>query len=201
MSLWFEIRGALRRRGEPTLLDEWPAVSIIVAAFNEAGVIEDCVRSIQLTSYDRYEVVLVDDGSTDTTAELMRGLAGADLRIKVLGQAHAGTAAALNLGLRHAAGEVVMLVDAKGVLSRHTVKRMLQGFGDWRTGAVCGDRWPVKLDRLLTRKAALNIRAYRRSVLEDAGPFREDTADVRSDLTRRVRRAGYLVGSAPGHWD
>ena len=79
LSVWFEIRAARRRRREvPTLRDEWPSVSIIVPAFNEATVIENCVRSIQLTRYDRYEVILVDDGSTDNTAELMAGLAAGD---------------------------------------------------------------------------------------------------------------------------
>jgi biofilm PGA synthesis N-glycosyltransferase PgaC len=202
MSLWVEVRTALRRRrGAPTLLDEWPTVSIVVPAFNKAGVIEDCVRSIQLTSYDRYEVVLVDDGSTDNTAELMQGLARADLRIKVLSQANAGRGAALNLGLQHAAGEVVMLVDADGVLARNTVKRILQGFGDKRTGAVFGDKAPVRLNRLRTGMPSLNIRAYRRSVLEDTGLFRENTGDVSSELTRRVRRAGYRVDAAPAHWN
>ncbi len=198
MSLRFEVSAALRRRrGTPTLLDEWPTVSIIVPAFNRAGDIEDCVRSIQLTSYDRYEVVLVDDGSADTTAELMLAMAAADLRIKVVRQARAGKAAALNLGFQHATGEVLMLVDADGILARHTVKRMLQGFGDRRTGAVCGDRRPAKLNRLRARMPALNIRAFRRSVLEDVGPFREDPAGVDAELTRRVRRAGYRVLSAP----
>lgn len=65
----------------PTLLDEWPTVSIIVPAYNEAAVIENCVRSIQLTRYDRYEVILVDGGSTDNTAELMQGLAAGASRI------------------------------------------------------------------------------------------------------------------------
>ena len=53
LSVWFEIRAAGRRRREvPTLRDEWPSVSIIVPAYNEATVIENCVRSIQLTRYD-----------------------------------------------------------------------------------------------------------------------------------------------------
>ena len=91
LSVWFELRAARRRRrATPTLFDERPSVSIIVPAFNEATVIENCVRSIQLTLYDRYEVVLVDDGSTDNTAELMHALAATDPRITVLTQANAG---------------------------------------------------------------------------------------------------------------
>ena len=198
LSVVFELRAARRRRREtPTLLDEWPTVSIIVPAFNRAG--ESKTVSVRSSSpgYDRYEVVLVDDGSTDTTAELMLAMAAADLRIKVVRQARAGKAAALNLGFQHATGEVLMLVDADGILARHTVKRMLQGFGDRRTGAVCGDRRPAKLNRLRARMPALNIRAFRRSVLEDVGPFREDPAGVDAELTRRVRRAGYRVLSAP----
>lgn len=219
---WYEVRAAVRRRrGVPTLLDMWPTVSIIVPAFNEAARIENCVRSIQLTSYDRYEMVLVDDGSTDNTLELMKGVAAADLRIKVLSQANAGKGAALNLGLRHASGEVVVFMDADLVLSRNTVKRMLQGFADERTGAVCGDarpatsdperpRMPSSLSRgagLLRRAIAVsgclpacpgNIRAVSRAVLEEIGPVREDLlvgGDL--ELTRRVRRAGYRVAVAP----
>jgi poly-beta-1,6-N-acetyl-D-glucosamine synthase len=222
LSLWFELRAARRRRvGAPTLLDEWPTVSIIVPAFNEATVIENCVRSIQLTKYDRYEVLLVDDGSTDNTVELMEGLAAADQRITVLRQANAGKGAALNLGMRHAAGEILMFVDADGIFSRNTVKRMLQGFADKRTGAVCGDDRPVNLNRIQTRMLAFishvgtgmvrraltmigclpivsgNIGAFPRSVLEQIGPFREDTVGEDLELTWRVHRAGYRVVFAP----
>lgn len=222
LSLWFEA-GALRRRrsGAHTLLDEWPTVSIIVPAYNEATVIENCVRSIQLTAYDRYEVVLVDDGSTDNTVELMEELAAADPRITVLTQRNAGKGAALNRGLRHSTGEVLMFVDADGIFSRNTVKRMLQGFTDHRTGAVCGDDRPVNLDRVQTRMLAFishvgtgmvrraltvigclpivsgNIGAFPRSVLEDIGPFREDTVGEDLELTWRVHRAGYRVVFAP----
>jgi cellulose synthase/poly-beta-1,6-N-acetylglucosamine synthase-like glycosyltransferase len=218
---WYEVRAAMRRRrGVPTLLDMWPTVSIIVPAFNEATRIENCVRSIQLTSYDRYEVVLVDDGSADNTFELMKGVAAADLRIKVLSQANLGRGAALTLGLRHAAGEIVMFMDADLVLSRNTVKRVLQGFADERTGAVFGDARPATLNPkrprilaslgrgagLLRRAVAVsaclpgragNIRAVSRTVLEEIGPVPHDLWGGDLELTRRVRRAGYRVAFAP----
>jgi GT2 family glycosyltransferase len=222
LSAWFEIRAAGRRHREvPTLHDEWPSVSIIVPAFNAAAVIENCVRSIQLTRYDRFEVVLVDDGSTDNTAHLMAELAAGDPRIKVLTQINAGKGAALNLGIRNATGEVLMFVDAHGIFSRYTVEEMLRGFVDGRTGAVCGDDRPVNLNRVQTRtldfishigtgmvRRALtmigclptvsgNIGAFPRKVVEEIGLFREDTVGEDLELTWRVHKAGYRVVFAP----
>ena len=136
----------------------------------------------------------MDDGSTDNTAELMAGLAAGDPRIRVLTQANAGKGAALNLGIRNATGEVLMFVDADGIFSRYTVEKMLQGFEDGRTGAVCGDDRPVNLNRAQTRMLAFishigtgmvrraltvigclpivsgNIGAFPRKVVEEIGP-------------------------------
>lgn len=222
LAVWFEVRASRRRRrGVPTLLDEWPSVSIIVPAYNEARVIEDCVRSIQLTRYDRYDVILVDDGSTDNTAGLMQRLAAADPRITVLTQANAGKGAALNLGIRNATGDVLMFADADGIFSARTVLRMLRGFEDKRTGAVCGDDRAVNLNRVQTRVPAFtshieigmvrralaligglpvvsgHIGAFRRAVIEDIGPLREDMVGEDLELTWRVHKAGYRVVFAP----
>ena len=163
----------------------------------------------------------MDDGSTDNTVALMRALAASDPRITVLTQANAGKGAALNLGIRQATGEVLMFVDADGIFSRSTVKRMLQGFTDKRTGAVCGDDRPVNLNRVQTRMLAFishvgtgmvrraltmigclpivsgNIGAFPRWVLAEIGPFREDTVGEDLELTWRVHKAGYRVVFAP----
>lgn len=222
LCVWFELRAAGRRRREvPTLHDQWPSVSIIVPAFNEATVIGNCVRSIQLTRYDRYEVVLVDDGSTDDTARMMAELAAGDPRIKVLTQAHAGKGAALNLGIRNATGGVLMIVDADGIFSRYTVENMLQAFEDGRTGAVCGDDRPVSRNRGQARMLAFishifngmvrralamigclpiasgSISAFPRRVVEEIGLFREDSVGEELELTWRVHKAGYRVVFAP----
>ncbi|MDD1476348.1 glycosyltransferase [Arthrobacter sp. H16F315] len=222
LAVWFELRSAHRRRREvPTLFDAWPRVSIIVPAFNEAAAIEDCVRSIQRTRYDRYELILVDDGSTDCTATIMSALAARDPRIKVLAQANAGKAAALNFGIRNAAGEVLMFIDADVILSRHTVEMMLRGFDDERTGAVCGDGRPVKVKGVQGRVLAFTghiggglvrralavlgciptdvgaIGAFPRSVLEHVGLFRQDTVGEDLELAWRVHKAGYRVVFAP----
>lgn len=222
LALGFEFRAASRRRqGVPTLWDEWPTVSIVVPARNAAGVIDHCLRSIARTRYTRYEVILVDDGSTDNTAELMASWAAGDLRIKALRQPGGGRAVARNLGARHATGDILMFVDPAATLSRSTVDRMLQGFEDRRTGAVCGEERRARggpgphgllvsmssLSAAMTRRALAavggppllpgGIEAYPSKVLAEIGPFREGAADPELELAWRVRAAGYRVAFAP----
>lgn len=216
----FDVRAAARRRrGGPTLWDRWPSVSIVVPAFNGEAAIEACVRSIQLTRYERWELVLVDDGSTDRTAGLMAAFAAADPRIKVVRQARSGRAAALNLGSRNSAGDVLIFVDADAAVSRRTVDRLLQGFVDERTGAVVGGDGPAervpwrarllsrvsRASRGVARKAlsaaglipASRIVAMPRWVLADVGPFRQAAEDEVLALSWRVRKTGRRVGFAP----
>jgi len=216
----FELHAARRRRQEaPTLWDEWPSVSVIVAARDAAGVIGNCVRSIGRTRYSRYEVVLVDDGSADSTAELMASFAAADRRIKVLRQPRKGRAAARNLGARHATGEVLMFVDADATFSPRTVDAMLQAFEDQRTGAVCGEDTRRKrasggplvamseLGTAITLRAVAaagglplvpgGIEAFPGRILAELGPFREGEPGAELELAWRVRNAGYRVGFAP----
>jgi cellulose synthase/poly-beta-1,6-N-acetylglucosamine synthase-like glycosyltransferase len=184
-------------------------------------VIENCLRSIVRSDYADYEVIAVDDGSSDDTYRRMQALAAEHPRITALAQANAGKGAALNTGIAHASGSVIMLVDADGLFQPHTISRMLRGFSDDRVGAVCGNDRPVNLDRVQTRFLALishlgtglmrramselhclpvvsgNIGAFRSEVLDAIGPLDEDTVGEDLELTWRVYREGWVIAFAP----
>lgn len=198
-----------------------PSVSVIVPAYNEGVVLRTCVQSIARSDYPDFEVVCVDDGSTDDTYEQLQALAAELPGVQAHTQANAGKGAALNRGIRHARGEVLVLVDADGVFRPETLTEMVRAFTDARIGAVCGDDRTVNLDRVQTRYLALishvgtglvrraldvlhclpivsgNTGAFRRDVLELTGPLREDTVGEDLELTWRVYRAGYRVAFAP----
>jgi len=89
-----------------------PKVSVIVAAYNCAHFIEETIRSVLVQSFRDFELIVVDDGSTDGTGEIIRRAAAMDTRIKPITQNNSGTAGgARNAGLRVATGAYVSFLD------------------------------------------------------------------------------------------
>ncbi len=84
-------------------------VSVIVPTFNRAGLLEQAIDSVLAQSFASFELIVVDDGSTDDTAVLLSAYAG---RIRILRQFNRGVSAARNLGMAAAAGELIALLDS-----------------------------------------------------------------------------------------
>lgn len=88
-----------------------PAVSVIMPAWNRAGVIATAIKSVQQQTFQAWELLVVDDGSEDDTAAVVSELAATDTRIRLVGGNHSGVCAARNLGIEQANGEFVAFLD------------------------------------------------------------------------------------------
>ena len=89
-----------------------PVVSVITPAFNAAGRLRDCVESIRSQSFQNWEHVVVDDGSTDATWASLVVLQAQDARLKAIQQAKAGPGAARNAAMKAASGKYFAFLDA-----------------------------------------------------------------------------------------
>ena len=89
-----------------------PYASIVVPAYNAAATLSDTLLSLTSQTYRDIEIVVVDDGSTDSTASVARSFAARDNRIRLVRQANRGLAGARNSGVAAASGEVVGFCDA-----------------------------------------------------------------------------------------
>jgi cellulose synthase/poly-beta-1,6-N-acetylglucosamine synthase-like glycosyltransferase/peptidoglycan/xylan/chitin deacetylase (PgdA/CDA1 family) len=212
------IRGVRRRkRRAPAYLGP---VSVIVPAYNEAANIAGTVRSLVRNDYPWLEVIVVDDGSTDGTAEIVERLRLT--RVSVVRQPNSGKPAALNTGIRHAVGDVLVLVDGDTVFAPDAVGRLIQPLRDPAVGAVSGNtkvanrtgllgRWQhleyvmgFNLDRRMFDVARCMptvpgaIGAFRRAALRDVGGVSAQTLAEDTDLTMAVVRAGWRVVYEPG---
>lgn len=87
-------------------------VSIIIPVYNVCNYLRECVDSILSQSYHNYEIILVDDGSTDGSEKICDDLALNDTRIKVFHKENSGLPAARNFGILHATGDYLMFLDS-----------------------------------------------------------------------------------------
>ena len=106
--------------------DTLPLVSIVVPSYNKRSFIGDMVASVQAQTDGRWELIVVDDGSTDGSQEFLQGLAAVDDRIRVLCQPrNRGANHCRNVGITEARGAYVILLDADDLLAPHCVAQRL----------------------------------------------------------------------------
>jgi cellulose synthase/poly-beta-1,6-N-acetylglucosamine synthase-like glycosyltransferase/peptidoglycan/xylan/chitin deacetylase (PgdA/CDA1 family) len=205
-----------RRSGTAPLQPVYlPPVAVIVPAYNEAVGIAAAVRSLTASTYPDFEVVVVDDGSDDGTADIVEGLGLEHLRL--IRKENGGKSSALNTGIAGTVAPVIVMVDGDTQFEPTTLLQLVQPLADDRVGAVSGNtkvgnrggllgRWQhieyvtgFNLDRRMyevlqcTPTVPGAAGAFRRDVLEEVGGVSEDTLAEDTDLTLAIGRTGRRV--------
>ena len=110
-------------------------VSIVIPTYNVENYIEKCIRSLLGQTYGNIEVIVVSDGSTDSSVRICRELQKTDGRIRIIEKENGGVSSARNTGIRCAAGDFLMLVDSDDWVEPNTIETMLQAIQDNQTDA------------------------------------------------------------------
>ena len=98
-------------------------VSVIVPFYNNEKYIKTCVDSIRSQTYQNLEILLIDDGSTDSSGELLKDCAKTDSRIRLIYQKNQGVAAARNRGLDEATGKYLTFVDGDDYIAPDYIEK------------------------------------------------------------------------------
>jgi len=116
-----------------------PVVSVVIGAYNAENFIEETLASaLDQTLTEPYEVILVDDGSTDATASIAKRFADRDPRVRFVHKENGGSASARNAGAKAARGEFLAILDADDRCHRDRLRRLLQAFRDDPTLGIVG---------------------------------------------------------------
>jgi glycosyltransferase involved in cell wall biosynthesis len=120
--------------------DITPTVSVLIAAHNEEDSIGDKVRSMLELDYpkDQLQIVVASDGSTDRTADIIRTFE--DPRVIALDLPRGGKAAALNTGVNHCSGDILVFSDANSMFGNDALRLLVRPFADDSVGGVAGDQ-------------------------------------------------------------
>ena len=112
-----------------------PLVSVVVTCYNYGKYLKNCLESVLNQTYKNIEILIVDDGSTDNTAELMKNFIGT-ANIKYIYQNNAGQSRAKNVGIKNANGDFIAFLDADDLWCAEKIKKQISFFGKNEVGVV-----------------------------------------------------------------
>lgn len=107
-----------------------PMFSVIIPVYNTASYLEACIQSLLDQDQPDFEIIAIDDGSSDNSAHILREIAGRDARLRIYQQENSGQGAARNLGLAQARGLFVAFVDSDDVVAPELFSRASQYLSD-----------------------------------------------------------------------
>lgn len=105
-------------------------ISIIVPIYNSSSYLTDCLDSISKQSYSNFEVICVDDGSTDTSRDLCEEFHQKDYRFKYVSQENGGVSKARNTGLKIAKGDYICFIDSDDIIDKDFLFNLLAKITD-----------------------------------------------------------------------
>ena len=138
-------------------------ISVVVPIYNVEPYLETCLESLMQQTMADLEIVMVDDGSTDESAEIAERFAARDGRFRLVRQANAGLGAARNTGVEHASGEFLAFVDSDDMVPRHAYELLLGALD--QTGSDFASGNARRLTPVGTAKAGFLSRATERTRL------------------------------------
>ncbi len=197
-----------------------PSVSIIVPAYNAESTLACTMASLSGQSFGDWEAIIVDDGSTDGTATLIRALAAEDQRIHGLFAGHGGVSAARNSGIRAARADWVIFLDSDDELPVDHIARMLDAARlhphaglmhcGWRRfssdGTLLGEYPAQPMDDAFTDCArgcpfAIHAAMAKREAIEAVDGFDISMRICEDwDLWQRLARSGVVFAEVPDQW-
>lgn len=196
-----------------------PNISILIPAYNEERNITECLNSIFLSNYPKtkYEVIVIDDGSTDNTSNILKNLQKRYKNLIIVNGNHNGKSASLNLGLKKSKFDYILLIDADTTQKKDSISKIIAPFSDKTIGATTGSclvknkkgmlgafqevEYPyINLIRKSFSDVFSNVSwflgafsCYRRDVLKSIGNFKKDTQSEDIDISLEIYRKGFKV--------
>jgi peptidoglycan-N-acetylglucosamine deacetylase len=194
-----------------------PSVTVLIPAHNEESVIVQTVESVLLSDLKELRIIVVNDGSTDRTRELLDENFSREPRVRIIHQVNRGKAAALNVAMSLADTDIVVTIDADTEIEPDAISKLIRHFSDPKVGAVAGNVKVGNRSRWLTRWQALEyitsqnmekrafdllncitvvpgaLGAWRKKAIEAAGGITADTVAEDADLTIAIRRLGWRI--------
>ncbi len=205
----------------------YPFISIIVPVYNEGIVLRNSIESLLDIGYSNYEIIIVNDGSTDDTAAIAEELVGHQkgryglVKVSLINKPNSGKAKALNAGIQYSEAQFVLCMDGDSQLTPNSLRMAVRHFIDPEVGAVAGNVKVQNRKHFLTDLQALEyleglnmprsaqgfmqmvniipgpIGLFRKTALRDAGFYSSDTFAEDADITLKILAQNWKIVYEP----
>lgn len=196
-----------------------PFISIIVPAYNEGALIQPVLRSLLDLDYTNYEIIVVDDGSTDDTYLRCKAVAALPTKVpvRIITKQNGGKSDALNVGMAQARGQFILNIDGDTLLSANALRACIRHFDNPHIGAVAGCIKVHNRENIVTHMQALEyieglamarktqsyaricniipgpLGMFRKQALMQVGGYDHDTFAEDCDLTLKLLMQGWHI--------
>jgi hypothetical protein len=163
-----------------------PKVSVVMPVFNSGAWLRQAVESIRAQSVAEFELIVVDDGSTDQTGQIVEDTARADVRIRPVHQEHRGIGAALNCGIALVRAPIVARMDADDVATPDRLRKQM-AFLDAHPRVAAVGSWAHVIDdqgRSIGNRRPATEPSQLRDILPKQNPFIHASMTMRADVLR-----------------
>jgi len=201
----------------------YPFISILVPVYNEGVVLQYSIESLLDIDYPNYEIIIVNDGSTDDTSAVAEELVGHQrgrsglVKISLINKPNSGKAKALNAGIQYSEAQFILCMDGDSQLTPNSLRMAVRHFIDPAVGAVAGNVKVQNRKHLLTDLQALEyleglnmprsaqgfiqmvniipgpIGLFRKAALRDAGFYSSDTFAEDADITLKILAQNWKI--------
>lgn len=187
-------------------------VSVVVNIYNEEENIVDFLNSLYNQTFKHFQLIIVNDGSTDATMEIVNKYSD-KFDIKLIETSHIGLRPARQIGVQHAKGDIIIIFDADEIIDSNCISELVKKFSNSSVGAVggtiksLGDTWVVRASGVL-RQVFLNMRqkkdgsidwiaggcsAYMKDILNELGGLTAGEMGEDVDMSWKMEKHGYKV--------
>lgn len=198
----------------------YPNISIILPAHNEEKVIKNTLLSLINANYpNKKEIIVVNDGSTDNTAKVVKEMTKKYPLIKLINLKHGGKANALNTGVSHSKYDIVITLDADSSIEKNSLKELVKPLSERDVAGVSGvvrakrnknlltwfqdfdyivsSGWRFICNKINANSILPGFAAFKKDVLIKAKGFKTDTITEDFDIVLELRRLGYHTRMNP----
>lgn len=164
-------------------------VSIVIPLYNKERSIERTIQSVLNQSYGDFELVVVNDGSTDRSLDDVERLAMSDERIRIITQPNGGVCSARNRGIQEAKGEYIALLDADDQWNKEYLEQQMKMVADFPKAAMWGINFAELSDGKLIRKLETGLPDGYRGYVENYFQMKGRVSDLFCSSSVLIRKA------------